>query len=70
MNLPLYLFFARITKMNIPVSPSPSATGMSPYSRVKPDQPAQDDPYWSSDVSGLCLVYQWPAMSLQHIYEA
>ena len=45
----------RITKMNIPVSPSPSATGMSPYSRVKPDEPVQDDPYWSSDVSHSVL---------------
>ena len=37
--------------MNIPVEASPSATGMSPYSRAKPDEPTEDDPYWNSDVS-------------------
>lgn len=45
------LKFLKITKMNIPVSPSPSATGTSPYSRVKPDEPSEDDPYWNSDLS-------------------
>ena len=48
----VYTLF-RITKMNIPVSPSSSATGSYPYSRVKPDQPVEDDPYWKSDVSVL-----------------
>lgn len=45
------LKFLKITKMNIPVEASPSATGMSPYSRAKPDEPTEDDPYWNSDLS-------------------
>lgn len=45
------LKFLKLTKMNIPVSPGPSGTGTSPYSRVKPDEPTEDDPYWTSDLS-------------------
>ena len=45
------MFNCRLTEMNIPVSPGPSGTGSSPYSRVKPDEPSEDDPYWKSDVS-------------------